>query len=332
MWRLLTRRWPRVRRALWYLCQPVLRGSLRVARFYRPSFHETSPLLYKAADKLGVYPVIDHYHEPLIRPWSHLSRDIESIRHLPALDLQISGQLTLLRQLKYQDELRAIPTTYVDLTTPFYDNLAFHRADAQVLHSMIRHLRPKRVIEIGSGETSRFVARALHINSEDGPAKSGDLTCVEPYESPWLESLGVQVIRSKVEDLPIPFFTKLEPSDILFIDSSHVIRPGGDVLYLFNEVLPALAAGVVVHVHDVFTPRHYPHSWIEKRWLWDEQYLVEALLAGGDWLKVLLTVNHLYNDYAAELAAACYEPDADRLNREPGSLWLEVGARPGPRD
>ena len=79
---------------------------------------------------------------------------------------------------------------------------------------------------------------------------------------PWLKDIGVELIRKKVENIDLDFFQKLEENDILFIDSSHIIRPQGDVLYEFLEILPSLKKGVYIHIHDIFTPRDYPNHWL----------------------------------------------------------------------
>ena len=90
------------------------------------------------------------------------------------------------------------------------------------------------------------------------------MTCVEPCEQPWLESTGVEVLRKRVEVLDSQFFLCVERNDVLFIDSSHVIRPQGDVVFQYLSILPSLQNGVIVHVHDIFTPRDYPSEWLRK--------------------------------------------------------------------
>lgn len=295
-----------VRRALEIAGSPLLYAALSFARLYRPSFHQTSATLYRASDRLGIYPVIDHYHEPLIRPGRHLVQGEK--RQLPAVDLAPQRQLELLARFDYAGELHAIePETYA--------NLAFPPGDAQTLHNVVRHFRPRRVVEIGSGHSTRFAANALRLNG-DGAGH----VCVEPYESPWLEELGVQVVRTPVEQTGPELYAGLGPNDVLFIDSSHVIRPQGDVLHVYNQILPSLAPGVLVHVHDVFTPRDYPRAWLDRRWLWNEQYLVEALFSHSDRYRILLAANYLHHDHPLEFARAC--PVAD--GREPGSLWFQV--------
>ena len=146
--------------------------------------------------------------------------------------------------------------------------------------------------------------------------------CIEPYEMLWLERLPVEVFRSKVEDMDISTFKSLEANDILFIDSSHIIRPQGDVLFEFLHVLPVLKPGVIVHVHDVFSPKDYPKTWIiDKHSLWNEQYLLEAFLSCNDKFRILGAVNFLKHQYAEALGQKCPNT-AKSPDEEPGSFWM----------
>jgi len=298
---------------------PFLYAGLGIARLYRPSFHTTSRHVYRAADRLGVFPVIDHYHDPPVRPALDPSRE----RQLPGIDLRIDEQLKLLSEFDYGEELRAIPSESNGSLLPFYDNLAFAPLDGAVYHSLLRHLKPQRVIEVGSGESTRFAANALALNSAEG--HPGELVAIEPYESPYLERLGgATVIRERVEDVGSEIFGQLRAGDILFIDSSHVVRPGGDVAFLLLETVPALAQGVVVHIHDVFTPDDYPVEWSHRRWFWTEQYVVEALLTHNPRLEVVLSVHHLLMRHPERLREACPVPPGRVPGPIPCSLWLRT--------
>ena len=304
---------------------PLLYGGLWVARWYRPSFHRTSPHVYSVADRLGVYPVIDHYHDPPVRyaPDSH-SRD----RRLPGIDMRVDGQLDLLEHLRFGQELSLIPRKWRPTASPYYDNQSFAPADAAIYHSLIRHFRPRRVIEIGAGESTRFAAHALALNAAEG--NPAELVAIEPFEAPYLEELGVTVIRERVEDVGTEFFAGLQANDFVFIDSSHVARPGGDVAFLLLEVVPALARGVVLHIHDVFTPRDYPAEWGRRRWFWTEQYVVEALLTYNANLEVLLSVSFMLERYPREFGFACPVPAARGGGPTPSSIWLRTTEGLGP--
>lgn len=147
------------------------------------------------------------------------------------------------------------------------------------------------------------------------------LVYIEPYEMPWLESVFQRVMRRRVETLDFELFESLGADDILFIDSSHVIHPQSDVLLECLEILPRLAPGVIVHFHDVFSPRDYLREWVvDEVRLWNEQYLLEAFLTcNADW-KVIGALNYLRHHHYDRLHAACPFLDADR---EPGSLWIQ---------
>jgi hypothetical protein len=134
----------------------------------------------------------------------------------------------------------------------------------------------------------------------------------------------VLVHRKKVEDIDVGFFSELQENDILFIDSSHVIRPRGDVLFEYLEVLPSLNQGVVVHAHDVFSPRDYPKDvLLDAVWFWNEQYLLEAFLSNNTSWKIIGALNYLHHHYYDKLksVAPFLTPD-----REPGSFYIQKTA------
>jgi hypothetical protein len=202
-----------------------------------------------------------------------------------------------------------------------FGNGNFESGDADYWYQFVRTTRPNRIIEIGSGHSTLLTRVAIAGAQSDAPGYTCEHICIEPYEMPWLESEGVKVIRSRVEDLETTFFGQLEAGDVLFIDSSHVIRPQGDVLFEFLELLPKLKVGVVVHVHDIFTPKDYPATWItgEVRF-WNEQYLLEAFLSHNSQWQILGALNFLHHHFPEALAAKCpfLTPD-----REPGSFYIQ---------
>ncbi len=161
-----------------------------------------------------------------------------------------------------------------------FENDYFSRFDAALYYSMLRDLKPRCVIEIGSGYSTRIADKALRQNRTEGC--KGDLVCIEPYPEPRLTEarIEMEMIKEPVESLDLQLFSRLRAGDVLFIDSSHAVKFGSDVCHEFLEILPSLAPGVVVHVHDIFFPHDYPAEWlIEKRIAFNEQYLLEAFLA-----------------------------------------------------
>lgn len=167
--------------------------------------------------------------------------------------------------------------------------------DAWVLEGMLRHLEPKRMIEIGSGYSSLVTAR---VNREHfGGAMR--FTCIEPYPRQFLLDGvdGVSDLRvEKVQDTPLEVFAELEAGDVLFVDTAHTVKTGGDVVWIFSEVLPRLAPGVVVHIHDAFVPGEYPEQWVLEGWGWNEIYLINAFLAFNAGYEVLYGVHWMYEN------------------------------------
>ena len=279
------------------------------------------PLSRRILFAVGVFPVRDHYYEPVFHP-RHLRASLDSPRNLPGLDLDLEGQLALLDRFHYQDELLAFPMRAGDPLEFGYLNRSFGPGDAEFLYSAIRHFRPRRIVEIGSGNSTLMAASAVRRNLAEAPGEACEHTCIEPYEMPWLERLGVTVVRQRVEDVGLETFRRLEANDLLFIDSSHVVRPQGDVLFEFLEILPVLKPGVLIHVHDIYTPRDYPpRRLLQEVRFWNEQYLLEALLSGSRAYRVIGALNFLKHDHPDRLMARC-PILARRPEEEPGSFWM----------
>ena len=269
---------------------------------------------------VGVFPIRNHYYEPLFDP-TELRTPLSDERSLPGIDLNIGGQLSLLAAFRYEGELSGLVGEKTDDLTFHFDNEAFRSGDAEYLYNLIRLKKPRRIYEIGSGNSTLMAIKATAKNVADVPGYCCEHVCVEPYEMPWLERTGVSVVRQRVQDLPLAFFAALEKGDLLFIDSTHMIRPQGDVLYEYLQLLPTLAAGVIVHVHDIFTPRDYLASWvIGEVKFWNEQYLLEALLSGTKSWKVIGALNYLKHNHYSELKATC---PFLTMDREPGSFYIE---------
>ncbi len=270
---------------------------------------------------VGVFPVRDHYYEPAFHP-RHLRAPLDRPRNLPGVDLDVAGQLALLESFRGERELLDFP---VEPPSPHefgYLNRSFGPGDAEYLYLAIRHFRPRRVVEIGSGNSTLMARHAIRRNQAESPGAACEHTCIEPYEMPWLERAGVTVLRRRVEDVDLGLFRELEANDVLFIDSSHVVRPQGDVLREYLEILPTLNPGVVVHVHDIYTPRDYPgRRLLDEVRFWNEQYLLEALLSSSRAFRVIGALNFMRHDHPDRLFAKC--PILATLPRhEPGSFWM----------
>ena len=205
----------------------------------------------------------------------------------------------------------------------YLDNGLYQGGDADLLYATIRAKRPRRVLELGAGFSTLVSAMAVRANRADGAECS--LKSCDPYANPGSEANveGLDAILAvPAEGLAPEHYGELAAGDILFIDSSHTVRIGGDVVHLFCEVIPQLAPGVIVHVHDIYLPYEYPRAWAETlRWYWAEQYVLQALLAGSERFEVLVGAHALFRE------------DPDRLRRTipnldpaaaPLSLWFRV--------
>lgn len=273
--------------------------------------------------KIGVLPVGDHYYQPLINPKKHLKYSLRKDRILTGIDFNIEEQLQLLSSFNYQDELLQFPTEGGNSKTYFYNNRSFGSGDGEYLYNMIRHFKPRKLIEIGSGNSTLMARNAITKNSVKDLSYHCEHICIEPFEEAWLENLDIELIREKVETLDRSIFQQLNANDILFVDSSHIIRPQGDVLYIIQQLLGSLKKGVIIHFHDIFSPKDYPDAWImKKHWLWNEQYLLEAFLSHNDSFKIIASVNYLAHYHQKELKDKC-PVYARQENREPGSFWIQ---------
>ena len=159
---------------------------------------------------------------------------------------------------------------------PRFDQGWFATLDAVAAYALVRERRPARIVEVGSGHSTRFLARALHDAGNDAPILS-----IDPQPRAAIEALAPRVSfeRRTVQQVDLAIFRALRAGDILFIDSSHILMPGSDCDWLFNRVLPILPAGVLVHIHDIFLPDDYPAVWGWRNY--NEQQGVAPLLANG---------------------------------------------------
>lgn len=207
-------------------------------------------------------------------------------RELPGIDLQLPRQLELLRSFS---EFRAEYGDFSLEATSDPQNLhlengMFEGTDALALYCMIRLFQPSRIIEVGAGYSTLVAQNAALRNGHTR------VTSIEPFPPEWLNGLpGIEIKRLPIQEMDLEFFETLDMNDILFVDSSHVVKTGGDVNFLILEVLPRLRPGVIVHFHDIFLPFEFPRHWIvEKHLFWTEQYLLQAFLTGNNDFEILL--------------------------------------------
>lgn len=263
------------------------------------------------ADRWGYHIRPIHYYEPLPDFRSITAEQINRRRTYPGIDFKWDEQLTLVDRLAaYNDELRELQFDF--------DNAFFNGFDAAVYYSLIRHLQPQRIVEIGSGYSTQIADRALSVN------RKGNLICIEPYPEERLlkADLKIDLIQKRVEEIDLDFFARLEADDILFIDSSHTVKFGSDVCYEFLELLPILKPGVWIHVHDIFFPHDYPADWLlNQRLALNEQYLLEAFLAFNKTFTTQLANCWLCLEHLDETAHLW--PNTTSPNHRASSFWMK---------
>ena len=281
------------------------------------------PLSKSIFNAVGIYPIRDHYYEPMFNP-KYLRHPLSDIRNLPGIDWNVDTQLALLKQFHFNEEIMKIPKVFPGENGFYFDNPNFRPGDSDFLYNLIRLNQPKRIIEIGSGMSTMLAHLAIQNTKRVMPDYHCRHICIEPYEMPWLERVeGIEVVREIVEKQDKKLFLELDSGDILFIDSSHVIRPQGDVLTEYLEILPILRPGVYVHIHDIFSPRDYPKEWlIDEVKLWNEQYLLEAFLSCNGSFEIVGALNFLKHSYPEALSEKCPVFAEDITENEPGSFWI----------
>ncbi|MFZ2113276.1 MAG: acyltransferase family protein [Solirubrobacteraceae bacterium] len=241
----------------------------------------------------------------------------------PTLDLDWHGkeQLDLCnRVFAKQQPLPLRQEQSEDPTEYWCGNDQYPPLDARILAAMLRHLRPRRMIEIGSGFSSLVTAR---VNREEF-AYSMKFMCIEPYPRGFLADGvdGISELRVElIQDSPLDLFTELGHNDILFVDTSHTVKTGGDVNWIFHEIVPRLPVGVVVHVHDFFLPREYPEQWVLEGRGWNETYLVRSFLSYNDSFEVIWATQYMLDYHPDEISWAF--PSSDSNSRGGGSLWFK---------
>lgn len=207
-----------------------------------------------------------------------------------------------------------------DPLDPTWGRSMFPALDGAIAYTMVRKLRPSQILEIGSGNSTHFLARALSDGKIDG-----QLTCIDPAPRRPIDRLGAHSVRRILAEEDANLCADFQPNDVLFIDSSHIMLPGLDVDIQFNRMFPLLAPGSVVHIHDIFLPYDYPSQM--RSWLYSEQNALIGWIVSG-YFEVLFPAYYAARTYEALLY--------DRLGRHfrpfaapgPGSIWLRRPLNP----
>lgn len=293
--------------------------------------------------RLGVSVTPSHFYFPVPRLKSFRGKDWSQARPCAAVDLHLDEQVERLqRELIPFSQEPSFAESNGDGRKEFhFNNGYFERVDAEVAYAFVRRRKPKRVIEVGSGNSTMVLGAALRANEEDG--YPGELTSIEPHPAPFLRE-GVpgltHLMETPVQEVPLQVFRELRAGDILFIDSSHVVSMDNDVLYECLRILPELRPGVLVHFHDIFTPLDYPEKFVKTNLcFWAEQYLLEAFLSFNGAYRVVWSASAMQTFHADALREAfprwegsfermpedlkVFAPTLDGKNVWPCSFWIE---------
>jgi len=284
--------------------------------------------MFERFERLGIHVLPVHFYSP-VPDTRELRRDLSKWYRegsFIGVDFNMGEQIQLL------DKLRAYHSEYDNL--PPYEKVrmrgfgeGYGEVEAHILHAMVRHLKSSNVIEVGSGISTFFTVNALSLNKKSDNIGS-KILCVDPYPRREINEIKgdcqIEMISRPVQEISAEVFEVLNKGDILFIDSSHIVKINSDVNYLYFEVLPRLNEGVVIHIHDIPFPYPTPdpEHWVfRKHQFWTEAALVQAFLMYNTAFKILLSSSYLHYKAPDALKSAFSVYDHER--HFPASLWLQ---------
>jgi len=277
----------------------------------------------------GCLPVLTHFYQPIPDLKDLERRGVwDKISDMRGIEWNLSKFLNNMSDtMKYTSECYWPSAESLNPMEFFNNNFSFGYCDAAILYCMIRKHKPKRLIEVGSGMSSRVIANALQTNMSENSSYDPEYTIIDPYSliDISLFPKGTSLLKQQVEVTDLSTFEALSENDILFIDSSHVCKIGSDVNFEVLEVLPSLRSGVYVHFHDIVMPYEYPKIFAtnpEFRMFWTEDYFLQAFLAFNSAYEVVLPVSYIFkNSY--NKARSLFPMDVDNEAWGGCSLWLK---------
>ncbi len=259
--------------------------------------------IHKLAIRIGVHVIPVHYFSeiPNILELEKIKNVWAKKSDLPGLSINLDEQVNNLRTICLNYRSEYVGNKVFKEAISKMAMLEYGYIEAQALHSVIRYYKPRKIIEIGSGISTYCMLAALDLNKRE-TGQNAELTCIEPYRSDRLKTLiGIKLIPEIVQSIPFEVFTELQAGDMLFIDSSHTVRPGGDVNYLILEVLPRLRKGVIVQFHDIFLPYDYQPNILQSFFHWTETSLLRAFLIFNERVKIIFCLTQLHFDRGGAL-------------------------------
>jgi predicted O-methyltransferase YrrM len=264
-------------------------------------------------ERLGFYIVPRHFYWPIPDTVDIENYDFDKMQLLSGIVFNDSKMFLLLSKIK----------RYMKEYTPIHVDSGYaSNGDGAILYGLVRELNPANILEVGSGYSTQIIHAALNNNCK------GMIHSIEPYPKKVLlelerNNVNVKLTRSKVEDVDIEVFKGLSDGDILFIDTSHVLKTANDVHYLYLNVLPQLSVGVIVHIHDIRLPQDYPREWVcDAKKIWHEQYMLQMFLTFNENFEVMFASNYLYCKNPQLMSDSLISLSLDG-NGWPGSFWIK---------
>ncbi len=279
-------------------------------------------------EKKGYHISLNHFYHP-IPDLSALDKNYwirQSL--LSGINTNMTFQSDLLADFnkQFSEEFNSFPKYKNEVENAweyFIQNQNFTSVDGEILYCMIRKYLPKNIIEVGSGYSTFLISKALGVNKKSNDHYSPNLISIEPYPREFFKTnvpLLNTLIEKPVQDVELYLFQNLEENDILFIDSTHVMKYGSDVEFELFNILPHLHKGVIIHFHDIFWPYNYPEKWVrENGWFWNEQQFLQSFLMYNDSFEILWS-SSMMHQYAPVSLAKIFNSYSNHEN--PGSLWL----------
>jgi hypothetical protein len=247
--------------------------------------------VFRMLQRIGVSVSPNHFYWPVPDLRELETRKWPAEEEPVGLELGFERQLDFLQSVvsQYQSEWESKSASFFSVGYD-YNNGYFETVDAEIAYCLVRHYKPSRIVEVGGGYSSRVMAAALDANLKlDGAC--GDLVTIDPYPDRFPKkalSDRVHLITQTVQNVDLDVFLSLQSGDFLFLDSSHVVGIGSDVVREYLEIVPRVAGGVLIHAHDIFIPGDYPRDAVlHNLAFWSEQYLLQALLMFNPQFEVL---------------------------------------------
>lgn len=263
----------------------------------------------------------NHYESPYptIQEVAFNNKYIQETEKYMNINLNIKGQLEFLDTIQLMLEKVKKDKDSNIINRRFKSNSYFDNNDAVLLYVMLMKYKPKKIIEIGSGYSTCIM---LDVNEYEFDNQI-NIKCIEPYPERLLSRIkenekGLEIRKTMVQTTPVDEFKELRKNDILFIDSSHVTKNGGDIPYEYFNILPQLNSGVIIHIHDIFYPFVYPEKWLKEGRVYTEAYILRALLESNDEYEILFWNDMMQKKYVEQYKDAL----ANKWDLIGNSLWI----------